>query len=93
MGIYPLNAALNAIFWVFTPIGPQVLKGVDPHVGVLACATELRKSLVRLKDPRFIKNMVADLGETLSHLAWANKDISDRLDSEKNWLVVNNTWK
>ena len=91
MGIYPDNAALNALIWVFTEI--QASKGVDPRDGVLACVTELRKSLARLKDPMFIKDVAAGLGRMLSHVAWAKKGLSEMLTSEENWLVVNNTWK
>ena len=90
MGIYPENAALNAIFWVSS--GIPVSKGADPREGVLAYAIGIRKSLGRLKDPRFVKDMAAGLAKMLSEDAWYNHG-RDVLTAEEGCLIVNNTWK
>ena len=68
MGVYPLNAVLNA--FVFLSTGVQVSKGVDPHDDVLACATEIRKSLEKLKDPELIRDMAANVAKVQSRIAW-----------------------
>ena len=86
MGIYPVNAAVNAVICV------PVSKGVGPHEDILTCATEIRESLRRLKDPRFIKDMVADMGKSQSQLAWEQSGW-DCYNSEEGYLVVNGTWK
>ena len=93
MGIYPLNAILNAIVWLSTTTRPQVPKGVDPRDGVLAWVTEIRKSLARLKDPRFLKDTVIDLAKRLSHTAWVKGSLSDLLIEREGLLLVNNTRK
>jgi len=90
MGIYPDNAALNAIIWV--PSRVPVSKGVDPHKGVVACAVGIRKSLGRLKDPRFIKGMTAGLAKVLSQDAWHNHG-QDILTGDEGCLIVNSLWK
>jgi len=74
MGIYPLNAAVNAFIYLST--GLQLSNGVDLHDGVLTCATEIRKSLEKLKDPRLIEDMATNLAKTQSQAAW-NKGSQD----------------
>ena len=93
MGLYPLNAILNAIVWVSTTTGPQVSKGVDIRDGILACATEIRKSLARLKNPEFLKETVADLAKRLSRTAWDKGGLADILIVEEGHMCVNNTWR
>ena len=93
MGISPPNAALNAFFWLPTAAGPQVSKGIDSRDGVLAWAIEMRKSLARLKDPGFLKDMVADLAKRLSHTAWVKGSLSDLLIEREGLLLVNNVSK
>lgn len=90
MGIYPENAVVNAIFWLST--GLKVPESVDPHDGVLAWATELRKSLGRLKDPRFVKDMAADVAKIQSQVAWDKKG-QDLPAAKEGCLIVNNLWK
>jgi len=68
MGVYPVNAVVNAIVWVST--GSQVLQRAHPRDSVLAYASEIRKSVEKLKDPRFIKDMVADVAKIQSQVAW-----------------------
>ena len=68
MGLHPNNTGSNAIIHV--PTGVQFSKGVHPREGVLDCATRIRNSLGRLKDPRFVEGMVVDLAKTLSQDAW-----------------------
>jgi len=86
MGIYPLNAAVNAFVYLST--GIQFSNGVDPHDDVLTCATEIRKSLEKLKDARLIEDMAADLAKTQSLAAW-NKGSQD--PSKDGWLFMNIT--
>ena len=90
MGIYPHNSALNAIIWV--PGGIPASKGTDPREGVLAYAIGIRKSLARLKDPRFIKGMTAGLSKILSQDAWYNHG-QDILTGDEGCLIVNSLWK
>jgi len=68
MGIYPDNAAVNGT--VSFSIGLQRSKEADPRDDVLACATEIRQSLEKLKDPRLIKDIVADSAKIQSQAAW-----------------------
>jgi len=68
MGIYPKNAAVNAVITV--PIQFQDPKGVDARDRVLACATEMRKTMKRLKDPEFVKDMAAHLARAQSQVSW-----------------------
>ena len=90
MGIYPDNAAVNAIIWLPTRL--QVPKGVGPRDSVLACTTEIRRSLGRLKDPIFIENMAADVAKIQSQVAW-DKDCQDLVTGKEGSLIVNNIWK
>ena len=86
MGVYPVNAAVNALICV------PVSKGLHPQQDILTCATEIHESLGRLKDPRFIKGVAADMAKRLSQLAW-DKSGRDLYNAEEGCLVVNNTWK
>ena len=90
MGIYPVNAVVNAIFWL--PTGLQVSKGVGPHDDVLTNATEIRKSLGRLKEPMFIKDMAADVVKIQSQVAW-DKAGQDLATAKEGFLIVNNVWR
>ena len=86
MGIYPDNAALNAIIWL--SMEPQVPKGVDLRDVVLARALKIRKSLGRLKNPRFIKVMAADAAKIQSQVAW-DKSGQDLAAAKEGCLMVN----
>jgi len=88
MGIYPLNAAVNAFVYLTVPVGLQLSNGVDPRDDVLTCATEIRKSLEKLKDPRLIEDMVTDLAQVQSQAAW-NKGSQD--PSKEGYLFMNIT--
>ena len=56
MDICPDNAMVNAIVWLST--GLQAAKRGDPLEGMLTYATEIRKPLGRLRDPKFIKKQL-----------------------------------
>jgi len=84
MGIYPVNAAVNAT--VFLPIGLQPSKGLNPHDDVLACAVEIRKSLEKLKDPKSVKDLVTDFAKMQSQTAW---DKSGQGPPKEGCLFVN----
>jgi len=88
MGIYPFNAIVNAI--ALLPIGWQLQRGVDPRNDVLTCATEIRKSLENLKDPRLIEAMAADFGRILSQSAWNKRS---EVPQSEGSLVINITLK
>ena len=90
MGIYPANAVVNAIFWL--PTNFPVSKVVDPREDILACAVEMRKSLGKLKNPEFIKDMAAGVAETQSQVAW-NRKRQDTATAQDGCLIVNNTWR
>ena len=89
MGIYPLNAALNAVGLLH--IGLQRSKGADAHDDVLTCATEIRNSVEKLKDPRLIEDIVADFAKILSQTAWSR---GGRDPARESWLTMNitRTW-
>ena len=93
MGIYPLNAALNAIVLLAMAERLQVSEGVDLRDGVLAWVTEIRKSLARLKDPKLLKDVATDLAKRLSRTAWAKGGLRDVLIAKEGLLGVNNIWK
>jgi len=84
MGIYPANAALNAT--VFLPIGLRPSKGFDAQDDVLAHAVEIRKSVEKLKDPKFVKDMAADFAKLQSQIAW---DKSGQGSPKEGHLAVN----
>jgi len=87
MGIYPLNAVVNAV--VVLPMGLQLPEGVDAHHDVLACATEIRKSLEKLKDPKLmIKDLVTDFAKIQSQAAWNKSGLAP---PEEGCLTVNIT--
>jgi len=90
MGIYPVNAVVNAVVWLSA--GLQVQKGVDPCDSVLAHAAEIRKSREKLKDPKVIKDMVADVGRIQSRVAW-DKCGQDVANTNEGSLVVNILWR
>ena len=87
MGIYPVNAMLNAL--VFLPVEIQPLKGADPRDDILACATEIRKSLGKLKDPGAIGAMALDIAKIQSQAGWDRT--SHIVDWKESALMVNIT--
>jgi len=89
MGISPTNA-LNAVIWL--SMGLHVPRGVDLRDSVVAYATEIRKSMDRLRDPRSIKDMAADLAKIQSQVAWDRKG-QDMANVNEGCLVVNILWR
>ena len=90
MGIYPVNAVVNAVIWL--PVGLQAPKGADPYDSVAAHAAEICKSMDKLKDPKSIKDMAADLAKIQSQVAW-DKNGQDMANVSEDCLVVNITWR
>ena len=90
MGIYPVNAVLNAVIWL--PARLQVSKGVDPRDSVLAHATEISKSREKLKDPKTVKDMAADVAKIQSQVAW-DKSGQDMANVNEACLVANIFWR
>jgi len=86
MGIYPVNAAVNAIVWLST--GLQVPKGVDPHDGVLTYAAEIRKLVEKLKDPRSVTEMAVELAKIQSQVSW-DKSGQDLASAKEGCLIAN----
>jgi len=78
---------LNAL--VYFSVELQPLEAVDPRDDVLACATEVRRSLGKLKDPKLITALAAEIGKIQSQSAW------DRSIHIMDWndgaLYLNNT--
>jgi len=90
MGVYPQNAAVNAIFMLPTLF--KVPEELDAHDSVLAWGTEIRKTLGRLKYPEFVDAVAAGVGNALSLIAWykGGRDLSTAKEGS---LIVNNMWK
>jgi len=86
MGIYPVNAVVNAIIWL--PVRLQVSKVVDPRDSVLAHAAEIHKSREKLKDPKLVKYMAADVAKIQSQVAW-DKNGQDMTNVNESSLVAN----
>jgi hypothetical protein len=90
MGIYPDQAVVNAIVWL--PAHLQLPKSDNPLESVLECATSIRDSIGRLKNPGFIKDMAADVAKLQLQAAWDKKG-QDISAAKEGCLIVNNTWK
>ena len=86
MGIYPVNAAVNAIVWVST--GLRVPKGLDPQDGVLTYATEIHKLAEKLRDPRSIKETAVELANIQSQVSW-DKSGQDLASAKEGCLIAN----
>ena len=86
MGIYPHNAAVNAL--VYLPIGLHLSRRDDPHDDVLTCATEIRKSLENLKDPRLIEVLASELARMQSQSAWNKNSENPQMEG---CLMINTT--
>jgi len=86
MGIYPVNAAVNAIVWV--SMGVRVPKGLDPQDGVLAYATEIHKLAEKLRNPRSIKEMAMELAHVQSQVSWDNSG-QDMASAKEGCLIAN----
>ena len=89
MGIYPTNAVVNAVIWL--RMVPRAPKGADPRNTAVAHAAEIRKSMDRLKDPRLVKDMAADVAKIQSQVAW-DKNFQDMANVNESCLVVNVIW-
>jgi len=87
MGIYPVNAVVNAIFWLPTGLS-QAPKGTDPRDSILADAVEIRKSMDKLKDPKLVRNMAADVASIQSQVAW-DKNGQDVASANEGCLIAN----
>ena len=68
------------------------MKGIDARDSVLACATEIHKSLGRLKNPGFIKDMAAEVTKIQSQTVWEKKG-QCLTTAKEGFLIVNNIWK
>ena len=89
MGIYPTNA-VNAM--IYLSMGLQIPKGIDPRDSVVAYAAQIRKSMFKLGDPKFIKDMAADLAKIQSQVAW-DKNGQDMASTTQGSLIVNILWR
>ena len=88
MGIYPANAAVNAVIWL--SVGLKAPKGANPCDNVVAHAAEIRKSMDKLMDPKSIKDMAADLAKIQSQVAW-DKNGQDMANVSEGCMVANIT--
>ena len=89
MGVCPINA-VNAVIWLSTRL--QVQKGADPRDIVVAHAAEMRKSMDKLKDPRLVRDMVADVAQIHSQVAW-DRNGQDMVTTDQGSLVANVLWR
>ena len=89
MGIYPDNAVVNAILWFSMGIQSS---DIDPCDSVLACVTEIRKSLGSLKNPEFVADMVGGVAKIQSQVSRDRKG-QDIAAAKEGCLIINNTWK
>ena len=90
MGIYPVNAVVNAVIWLLMEL--RAPKEADPRDAVVAHAAEIHKSMGKLKDPRLVRAMVADVARIQSQVAW-DKDGQDMANANESCLVANVFWK
>ena len=86
MGVYPVNAVVNAVIWF--PVELQAPKGSDPRDAVATHALELRKGMGKLKDPEEVRRMAADVAKIQSEVAW-NKYGQDMVNVNESCLVMN----
>jgi len=86
MGIYPSNAAVNAIVWVSRRL--QVPEGLDPQDGVFTYATEIHKLAEKFRDPGSIKEMAAELANVQSQVSW-DKSGQDMASAKEGCLIAN----
>jgi len=59
---------------------------------VVAHAAEIHKSRDKLKDPRLVRDMAADVAKILSQVAW-DKNGQDMANANESCLVANVFWK
>ena len=90
LGIYPTNAVVNAVIWLSTEL--RIPKGADLRDTVVAHAAEIRKSMDKLKDPRLVRDMTADVAKIHSQVAW-DKDGHDMANANEGCLIVNIFWR
>ena len=81
---------VNAIIWLSTRL--QVTRGADPRDTVVAHAAEIHKSMDKLKDPRSVRDMAADVARIHSQVAW-DKNGQDMANANDGCLVANIFWR
>jgi len=86
MGVHRVNAMANVV--VRLSVGIQVPEGVDLRGVVSAYATEIRKPLEKMRDPMFVRDMVADLAKIQSQVAW-DKNGQDIASPKEGCLIAN----
>ena len=79
---------VNAVIWF--PVRLQASKGTDSRGTVVAHAVELRKGMEKLKDLKFIGDLVAGVAKIQSQVAW-DKRGQDMANVNERCLVVNVT--
>ena len=86
MGVYPVNAVVNAVIWF--PVELRAPKGADPRDVIVAHAAEIRNGMGRLKDPKVVRDLAADVAKIQSQVAW-DKSGQDMANVDEGSLVVN----
>jgi len=81
---------VNAVIWLSTRL--QITKGADFRVTIVDHAAEIRKSMDKLKDPMFVRDMAADVAKIHSQVAW-DKDGQDMANVNESCLVANIFWR
>ena len=90
LGIYPVNAVVNAVIWLSTRL--QVTKGADPRDTVVTHSAEIRRSMDKLKDSKLVRDMAADVAKIHSQVAW-DKEGQDMSNANEGCLVANIFWR
>jgi len=80
---------VNAVIWLSMVL--QAPNGADPRDTVVARATEIRKSVDKLKDPKLVRDMAADVAKIQSQVAW-DKSGQDMANVNESCLVINVIW-
>ena len=81
---------VNAVIWLLAEL--QAPKRANLRDTVVAHAAEIRKSMDKLKDPRSVRDMVADVAKIHSQVAW-DKDGQDVSTVNEGCLVTNILWR
>jgi len=81
---------LNAVIWF--SVGLQAPKGADSRDAIAAHAVDLRNSMYKLKDPKLVMDMVADVAKIQSQVAW-DKSGQDMANVNESSLVANAAWR
>ena len=81
---------VNAVIWLSMVL--QAPKGADFCDTAVAHAAVVRNSMDKLKDPKLVRDMVADVAKIQSQVAW-DKKCQDMANMDESCLVMNVIWR